>query len=397
MDPFTRADLQRLIQIEAAPCVSLYLPTHRAGREIRGDALRCKNLLIQAEEQLRAAGLRTPDARGILQPAWRLYDDDQYWRSQSDSLAMFAADGWFRSYRVPLAVEELAVVSRRFHVRPMLPLLQGDGVFYLLAASQNRVRLFRGTRYSISELAPDRLPKNLVDALNIDEYVSALQHHSMPAMGVGASAGGTTMFHGHGGADPDVKKKDEIEGYFHRIDAALREFFTSEDNPLVFAGVEYLLPIFRRTNSYRHLLAEPVVGNPDELSAKQLHERAWTVVGPHFGQRRQHAVQTYVARRGGNLTASDLETILAAVRQGRVETLLVSRSVSVWGTIDDLTGRITHTEANQPGADDLYDYAAVEALLRGSTVFTLANGELPEGESIAAVYRYAAAESRGGD
>jgi hypothetical protein len=42
--------------------------------------------------------------------------------------------------------------SDRFHLKPLLPLLTGDGRFYILALSQNQVRLLQGTRYSVRGL-----------------------------------------------------------------------------------------------------------------------------------------------------------------------------------------------------------------------------------------------------
>ncbi|MGH8601563.1 MAG: hypothetical protein ACREXR_01905, partial [Gammaproteobacteria bacterium] len=46
----------------------------------------------------------------------------------------------------------MAVVEHRFHLKPLFPLISGDGTFYLLALSQNEVRLFKGSRYHINEL-----------------------------------------------------------------------------------------------------------------------------------------------------------------------------------------------------------------------------------------------------
>ncbi|RPJ11944.1 MAG: hypothetical protein EHM37_10145 [Deltaproteobacteria bacterium] len=44
-----------------------------------------------------------------------------------------------------MAFKELAVVSHRFHVKPLLPVLTSDGTFYILALSQNQLRLLEGT------------------------------------------------------------------------------------------------------------------------------------------------------------------------------------------------------------------------------------------------------------
>jgi hypothetical protein len=38
--------------------------------------------------------------------------------------------------------------------------------------------------------------------------------------------------------------------------------------------------------AHRHLLDEAIEGHPDRLSAKELHDRAWAVVEPHFRAKR---------------------------------------------------------------------------------------------------------------
>ena len=41
-----------------------------------------------------------------------------------------------------------------------------------------------------------------------------------------------------------------------------------------------------------------------------------------------------------------------------------------------------------PGAEDLLDAAAIQTMLRGGTVFTMAPEAVPEGSPIAAILRY---------
>ena len=60
------------------------------------------------------------------------------------------------------------------------------------------------------------------------------------------------------------------------------EVLREEQAPLVVAAVDYLLPIFRQASAYPHLLQRGIEGNPDRLSEKELHDRAWTLVEPSF-------------------------------------------------------------------------------------------------------------------
>ncbi|MDY0222574.1 MAG: hypothetical protein RBR67_15690 [Desulfobacterium sp.] len=44
-------------------CISLFMPTHRAGRETEQNPIRFKNLLREVEERLSAKGLRTTEVQ----------------------------------------------------------------------------------------------------------------------------------------------------------------------------------------------------------------------------------------------------------------------------------------------------------------------------------------------
>src|SRR5438105_15663998 len=82
---FSRIDLDELVAMDARPAVSLYLPTHVAGREIRQDPIRLKNLLSSAAERL-AAIWRRPEIEDFLGPAG-------YW-SEMKSSGVISSKGW---------------------------------------------------------------------------------------------------------------------------------------------------------------------------------------------------------------------------------------------------------------------------------------------------------------
>jgi hypothetical protein len=76
---FSRSDLDEVVAIDAQPAVSLYLPTHIAGREIRQDPIRLKDLLSVVADRLAATWRRPEDAHAaavdrlnaLLRPARR--------------------------------------------------------------------------------------------------------------------------------------------------------------------------------------------------------------------------------------------------------------------------------------------------------------------------------------
>lgn len=173
------------------------MPTHRAGAETQQDPIRLKNLLGRAEECLLAGGLRTPEARELLKPAQKILWNGLLWQHQSDGLAMFLSPEEFSYYRLPFDFEELVVITDCFHIKSLLPLLSGDGRFYVLALSQNQVRLLQGTRYSISEVDAGSIPVSFAEALRYDDPERRLQFHTSTRT-PGGKGERAAIFHGHG-------------------------------------------------------------------------------------------------------------------------------------------------------------------------------------------------------
>src|SRR5665648_323857 len=165
MDILTKVELETLMRKEQQWCVSIYLPTHRSGVETRQDPIRFKNLLGEAEKNLHALGISPLDLKNILEPANRLELDSPFWQHQSDGLAIFLSATSFRSFRLPLNFEKQVVVEDNFYIKPLLPLFTGDGHFYILALSQNEVRLLSGTRYSVSEVEIGQVVGSLDEAI----------------------------------------------------------------------------------------------------------------------------------------------------------------------------------------------------------------------------------------
>ena len=64
------------------------------------------------------------------------------------------------------------MVDDRFHVSPLLPLIAGDGHFFVLALSQNQIRLLEGTRDRVEEVELPGVPLGVRDALQGEEVQS---------------------------------------------------------------------------------------------------------------------------------------------------------------------------------------------------------------------------------
>ena len=214
MDKFTMDNFEALAQKGCRPCIYIFMPALRTDAE--QNRIRFKNLLGRAEQMMDPLPEGYAYPAEAMEHAKRLLSDLPFWQHQSDGLALFMSDQVFETYRLPVTFEELVVVTDRFHIKPLLPFVANDARFYILAASQSRVRLFRGTRQSIQKMEPEGMPKNLSEALQYDDPEKQLQFHT----GTGGSGGKrSAIFHGHGVGADDAK--DRILRYFREIDRSL--------------------------------------------------------------------------------------------------------------------------------------------------------------------------------
>ncbi|MEQ8152661.1 MAG: hypothetical protein ABRQ32_07140 [Smithellaceae bacterium] len=384
MDMLERKDLSMLIE-ERDLCVSIFLPTHRKAAEIQQDPIRLSNALSEAEKKLQELGMRAPEAKALLDPARRLVDYPFFWRHQSDGLAIFVSPNVFRCYRLPRQFDELLVVTRRFHIKPLLSLFAADGLFYILALSKKQVRLLQASRYNVMPIDVEDMPKGLADVLKYDVYEQNLQFHTQTST-YAMPGKRAAVYHGQGGGTDNTK--DNIFRYFKQVDNGLQDVLKEEKAPLVLSGVDYLIPIYLKANTYAHTLDKGIPGNPDELSDSELHIRAWEIVEPLFLKSQRQDFSQYLNLSAGPRTSGAIRDILIASYEGRTEILFVAQGMNRWGSFSLDRREITLSKENETGMEDLLDLAAVQTILHGGTVHIMKPDEMGDHGPIAAVFRY---------
>ncbi len=383
MDLFTRDHLGQLLHTRGGICLSFYLSTHRAGKEVLQDPIRLKNLLRTAETDLAHWIPRGAETQRLLQPALDLLDDGNFWRLQGDGLAAFLSDQGLTTFRLPMAFADRVVVSDHFYVKPLLPMLTEDGRFYLLAFSQKAVRLFLATRDVIEPVLLEGVPTSLKEALQYDDM--ELQQLYRPTASRSSASSGAY----YGTSIAVEETKDEVRRFLKQVDKGVRAAMQGDRRPLLLAGVEPVVALFR-ASPYPHLMEPFLPGNPDDQSARELHRRAWAVMAPYFLAGQQQAAAQFEQMAGTGRASANLSDVLRAAETGRVDRLFVVREVDQWGRYDAATGQLTVHPEPEPGDEALLDRAAAQTLLHQGTVYAVAAAEIPKGgggSAIAAIYR----------
>ncbi len=388
MDTLSKIELRNLMNKQKGVCVSIFLPTRRGGVESQQDELRLRHQIRDAENRLLLENLRSTEVEKMLEPINALLENGEFWLNTSDGLAIFRSPDLFHYFRLPCNFKEQVIVSDHFYLKPLLPLLTNDGRYYILALSQNDIRLLEGTRYSVHQVElPEKVPESLAEALKYDEPENEVSYYSSSS-GASVGKGGrrAAIFYGQGVGHDD--SKDNLLRYLQQIDRGLHELLRDEKVPLVLAGVEYLFSFYRQANTYPYLLDEGVTGNPDKLSPETLHKEAWAVVQPYFQKAQEESAAQYKDNVGTALTSNDIREILPAAYYGRVSSLFVAIDQELWGTFDPASNTMhVHKEVRFKD-DDLLDEATTQTLLHGGAVYAQPRTEVPGQGFLAAVFRY---------
>jgi hypothetical protein len=382
MNLLSREALQRLIQTSGAPCVSIYLPADFTGGEVQQNSIRLKHLLREAEAGVADYGLYAARTRQILNVVYQLQANREFWQ-QRNGIAIFVTPGQTQYYALPIEFEEQVSVGDHFYLKPLLPLLCGDGRFYVLTLSQNEVRFFQGTAHSIVPIELNQKPAWPPEGQGFEDMETDLPNQTDNQ--VGTNWAGSNF---HDQAMTETARKKRIQRFFGQIAGRLQFLLRNERVPLVLAGSEYLLPIYQEVNAFSYLLAEAIVDNPENLSPTELQRRAWQIIKPYFHQGQAEALAQYYQLAQTRRATTDVGAIVAAAHYGRIETLIYARGQPCWGAFNPMNNLLQlHTEP-MSGDQDLVDLTVIQTLLNGGQVYAVEPEKIPGNMPLAAVFRY---------
>jgi len=377
---FSRSDLDELLEVEAEPAVSLYLPTHPAGREVRQDPIRLKNLLSSTAERL-AASRRKPEIDALLAPAEAVVGNDGFWRQQEQGLAVFLAPAFYRAHKLPVPVSEEAHLAAHLHIEPLLPLLEDAGPFWLLTISAAHTRLFQGSRWSLAEVEGLDLPQGVGTIRGITEYEETRYGSSAGRRGGLAKA---QSF----GDDPDRIRKEELLQLLRCIVPPVEPLIKRRPAPVILAAHPEIQGHFREIAGWKDIYPDGLSENPDAFSRDKLHRRAYGILEQKRIEARSAAIDRLNARLGTGKATTRPEEIVKAARHGRVDTLFLTGNDHLWGKIDETESRIVAHGSTAEDDIDLLNYAALMTLCQRGGVTLVNRTQLPAPRLCAAILRY---------
>lgn len=338
--------LRALVSCEQGPCVSLYLPSVQGGSPDDKNHFRAelRRLKVQLQQTETAA---TVD--GLLRPLEAL-STPEFWSEAKSTLVAFRSMTTLTYWHLAVELPELVAVGSKAVICPLLPHLQANRRFYMLAMNGERAQLYRGSAFQLESVHVDLAPV-------------------LVAAGGGSEAEA---------ADP-LRRIRSIE---RGVAQAMAEL----PLPLLVSAPERELWMFRSVARFDDMVSFGLVGDVTELTPEALHARAWPMVQKHLEDQEIGVLDRWGLLSTANRATDDLAAIARASAMGRVRELIVDREAVVPGRLDRDTGVLL--AAGRRETNNVLDELTESVCLHGGEVFRLRHDRMPTRSPIAATLRW---------
>ena len=383
----TKETFQELANFKDGITVSLYIPTEKSGVEVNEHfgQIGFKNTLNTVEQQLKEKGYDQTKIEALLKPGFELFKDNKFWLELTNGLGIFIAEGLFKFVKMPVTPQQKIVIEPTFYVTPLVPLLTSEEYFYLLTISKKTLKLFKADRFGM-QIVPIVMPQDTQAVKNdvgLDAATSGSQETGKRTGAISITGLSDVA------AGDNTAEKSNLASYFEAVDDILWEkVFNKENAPLLLAGVEYEIPIYKSVCDYHNVWEASLTGNREYQETAALYADAREIMQPYFDQKKIKALEMYGNKSASQLTSSIVADVIPATYYGRVSHLFVSKGEHVWGTFDEMENKLTIHENIDGVSEDLIDNAVVKTLATGGEVYVLDRNEMPAASSVAALMRY---------
>lgn len=381
---FTRSletsDLKDLADVQP-PCITFSLPLQQAPNTSRMDYVRLKSMIRQSDQKLQEEWpeLPQPQRRELIDSLEQVASESAQWGGEGGTLVVLRSPGVFRAFELKQHIKENTSVGEYFRIFPMLQALQSaEQRFYILALSQNHVRLLRCTAEGAQEVElPVNVPASFEEWLTTRSPTAApnRQDDYLPEH---ASTG---AFNSNSDRD---NENQHIANWFRAINKAVFDLLRDDTAPMILCGVEYIRAIYRGVNQYPHLTQEGVQGSPEGLKGGEMHARALELAKQFFMQPARKAAELWESIGGTQRVSSRLPDIVKAAFEARIAHLLCADGAQAMGVFD----RSTLEMKVQGREDDLVNATALRTIAFGGDVFVLSRDEMPGEGEMNAIFRF---------
>jgi hypothetical protein len=358
-------DLRELCE-SPGPCITILLGSYHPGTCGPSHAARLKSAIPVVEQEL-AKQCTPSEFIELLEPIRELAACREM-AAGGGGMVIFRSPGTLHRFHFSGEVDDRVAVGPHFLVTPLLPQLSGERECYLLDVSRKDLHLFHYTGGRCDQVPiPGSVPKNVREAGGFEPPDHDLEGRSAAGKSVGSMRGV------HFGTGPGREIDDErLFQFFRLVDNGLHD--TLHGVPLLLAGVEYEVAIYRRAAKYPHIMAGRLEGDLSLRSLAEIGQLVFQRAKTDGWQEGKEDLAQFQEMANRERTLGGTRRVLEAAKQGRVAKLILTE------------GAEFHSASAT--RQDLINTAAVLTIKNGGHVSVLPENLMAKLSPAAAILRY---------
>ena len=256
-------------------------------------------------------------------------------------------------------------VEERFHVVPILQHLFLHPDFYLMKLSRKGFSL---THVDMSTSRPVEVPESVVCDYELFKSLDQPDHLLRARSGVGTGSGSRSPV-SFGTSSDREKETDHFHDFCKAIERGLYPMLVAKAEALVVAGTQTEVAAYRKANRFQLLLKDGVYGSPEGgASHAEMVESARKLLRGWKTPEELRILKLYKDLEGTAKALVEMNAIVEAAAQGRVENLVIADGVEAIGNYDFITNRRLLSGSFEARRVDLVNAAAVDTLRHGGKV-----------------------------
>jgi hypothetical protein len=360
-----REDIRRLQAVREFPLVSVYAPTHRTYPDNQQDPVRVRNLVKQAKERVAQESEDGEVTRAISETLDDLVETIDF-EHALDSVALFAGSDVAEVHYLPFRLESRVTVDETFATRNLLYVFNRTPRYRVVLLSEKPARVFDGFGDFLEEHVDGRFP-----------LVNEGPEGEGPVKG-------TPLGH-------SARRDERHRAFFREVAHRVGEVHAADPLPIVLVGIVRYQAFFREVaKSLADQVIATVDGSHDKTQPHDLGARVWPRVLEWVETRKAERLDALARAVGAGRSASGIEQVWRAAREGRGDHLLVEKDYVQPARVsgDGMSIQVGEGPGGPGSLDDAVDEIVEAVVSMGGQVAFVEPGALDKHRRIALILRY---------
>jgi hypothetical protein len=195
----------------------------------------------------------------------------------------------------------------------------------------------------------------------------------------------------HGAGEGKAEELNEMKRYFRAVnDGIMTMLHDDQKPPLVVCCQDFQFPVYKEVSTYQNLYKEHVSGNPEDKNINQLHEETWSLLQAYFSKSREEKLNLYAEHIGTGKASADINMIIKAAIEGRIDSLFVQNGAEIFGEYDSKSQEANIQSELTNDNISLLNLIALKVFKKGGNIFIMEKEDMPDKnhKKVNALYRY---------